>query len=94
MIEDASVEWSEDISPFHKVAQIRRHHTEGRDAWHRDRRRLVALANAGIVIDYSTTSFFCRKVRDEIREIESGVYLGKVWWGKTRILDFALTEKA
>jgi hypothetical protein len=44
-----------------------------------------------IVIDYSTTSFFCRKVRDEIREIEPGVYLGKVWWGKTRILDFALT---
>jgi hypothetical protein len=47
-----------------------------------------------IVIDYSTTSFFCRKVRDEIREIEPGVYLGKVWWGKTRILDFALTNKA
>ena len=47
-----------------------------------------------IVIDYSTTSFFCRKVRDEIREIEPGVYLGKVWWGKTRILDFALSAKA
>ena len=46
-----------------------------------------------IVIDYSTTSFFCRKVRDEIREIEPGVYLGKVWWGKKRVLDFALTQK-
>jgi len=43
-----------------------------------------------IVIDYSTTSFFAKKVRDEIREIEPGVYLGKVWWGKRRILDFAL----
>jgi len=43
-----------------------------------------------IVIDYSKTSFFAKKVRDEIREIEPGVYLGKVWWGKRRILDFAL----
>ena len=46
-----------------------------------------------IVIDYSTTSFFCKKIRDEIREVEPGVYLGKVWFGKTRILDFALTHK-
>ncbi len=44
-----------------------------------------------IVIDYSTTSFFFQKIRDEIREVEPGVYLGKVWWGRTRILDFALT---
>ena len=47
-----------------------------------------------IVIDYSKTSFFFKKVRDEIREVESGVYLGKVWWGRTRILDFALTYKS
>lgn len=46
-----------------------------------------------IVIDYSQTSFFAQKIRDEIREVEPGVYLGKVWWGKTRILDFALTRK-
>lgn len=46
-----------------------------------------------IVIDYSTTSFFAQKIRDEIREVEPGVYLGKVWWGKKRILDFALTTK-
>lgn len=45
-----------------------------------------------IIIDYSKTSFFARKIRDEIREVEPGVYLGKVWWGKTRILDFALTR--
>lgn len=44
-----------------------------------------------IVIDYSKTSFFFQKIRDEIREVEPGVYLGKVWWGRTRILDFALT---
>ena len=45
-----------------------------------------------IVIDYGATSFVARKIRDEIREVEPGVYLGKVWWGKTRILDFALTQ--
>jgi hypothetical protein len=49
--------------------------------------------NDTIVIDYSTTSFMAKKIRDEIREVEPGVYLGKVWWGKTRILDFALTYK-
>lgn len=46
-----------------------------------------------IVIDYSKTSFFAKKIRDEIREVEPGVYLGKVWWGKKRILDFALAYK-
>ena len=45
-----------------------------------------------IVIEYSKTSFFAKVIRDEIREIEPGVYLGKVWWGKKRILDFALTR--
>ena len=45
-----------------------------------------------IVIDYSCTSFFAKLIRDEIREIEPGVYLGKVWWRKKRILDFALTQ--
>lgn len=47
-----------------------------------------------IIIDYSSTSFFAKAIRDEIREIEPGVYLGKVWWGKTRVLDFALTRDA
>lgn len=45
-----------------------------------------------IVIDYSTTSFFAQKIRDEIREVEEGIYLGKVWFGKKRILDFALNS--
>lgn len=47
-----------------------------------------------IVIDYARTSFVAKKIRDEIREIEPGVYLGKVWWGKKRVLDFALTTTA
>jgi hypothetical protein len=46
-----------------------------------------------IVIDYSKTSLIFGAIRDEIREIEPGVYLGKVWWGKTHILDFALSTK-
>lgn len=45
-----------------------------------------------IVIDYSKTSFFAKKIRDEIREIEPGLYLGKVWLGKTRVMDFVLTR--
>lgn len=46
--------------------------------------------NPTIVIDYSKTSTVARAIRDEIREIEPDVYLGKVWWGKKRVLDFAL----
>ena len=43
-----------------------------------------------ILIDYSRTSFVAQKIRDEIREVRPGVYIGKVWWGKRRLLDFAL----
>ncbi len=45
-----------------------------------------------IVIDYSRTSLLAKAIRDEIREIEPGVYLGKVWLGKKRVLDFALVR--
>ena len=45
-----------------------------------------------IVIDYSSTSFVARKIRDEIREVEPGLYLGLVWWGKKRLIDFALVQ--
>jgi hypothetical protein len=43
-----------------------------------------------IVLDYSDTSLVAHWVRDEIREISPGVYLGKVYWGKQRLIDFAL----
>lgn len=46
-----------------------------------------------IVIDYAKTSLMARKIRDEIREVEPGVWLGKVWWGRTRVLDFALSRE-
>ncbi len=43
-----------------------------------------------IVLDYSKTSFVARKVRDEIREIAPGVYLGLVFWERDKIALFAL----
>jgi hypothetical protein len=43
-----------------------------------------------IVLDYSDTSLVAHWIRDEIREISPAVYLGKVYWGKQRLIDFAL----
>ncbi|HEY7164646.1 MAG TPA: hypothetical protein VIB79_08800 [Candidatus Binatia bacterium] len=43
-----------------------------------------------IVLDYSETSFVAQWIRDEIRQIGSGFYLGKVYWNKKRLIDFAL----
>ena len=44
-----------------------------------------------IVLDYSKTSKAARYIRDEIREVSPGVYLGVVFWGKRQVLKFALT---
>jgi len=43
-----------------------------------------------IVLDYSETSLVAHWIRDEIRNVEPGVYLGKVYWSKKRLIDFAL----
>jgi len=43
-----------------------------------------------IVLDYSDTSIVAQWIRDEIRQIGPGLYLGKVYWGKERLIDFAL----
>lgn len=43
-----------------------------------------------IVLDYSETSLLASRIRDEIRMIEPGLYLGKVYWDKGRLFDFAL----
>jgi hypothetical protein len=43
-----------------------------------------------IVLDYSDTSFVAQWIRDEIRQIEPKLYLGKVYWDKKRLIDFAL----
>jgi hypothetical protein len=43
-----------------------------------------------IVLDYSHTSLIAHWIRDEIREIAPGRYLGLVFWDRTRVLNFAL----
>ncbi len=43
-----------------------------------------------IVLDYSETSLVAHWIRDEIRQIGPGLYLGKVYWDKKRLIDFAL----
>ena len=45
------------------------------------------------VLDYSETSIVASRIRDEIRMIEPGIYLGKVYWDKKRLIDFALEFK-
>lgn len=43
-----------------------------------------------IVLDYSETSILAQYIRDEIRLISPNLYLGKVYWAKDRLIDFAL----
>ncbi len=43
-----------------------------------------------IVLDYSKTSIAAMHVRDEIRLIAPGLYLGLVYWKQTRTIHFAL----
>jgi hypothetical protein len=43
-----------------------------------------------VVLDYSETSMVAHWIRDEIRLIGPGLYLGNVYWDKARLIDFAL----
>lgn len=43
-----------------------------------------------IVLDYSKTSLVAEHVRDEIRQIGPGIYLGLVYWENTKTIHFAL----
>lgn len=43
-----------------------------------------------IVLDYSKTSLVAHWIRDEIRLIAPKFYLGKVYWEKSRLIDFCL----
>ena len=43
-----------------------------------------------IVLDYSKTSIVASHIRDEIRQIGPGTYLGVVYWDKKRTINFAL----
>ena len=69
------------VSPL-AVPAIRARVFEG-DSWFVKNER-------AIVLDYSRTSLVARLIRDEIREVAPGLYLGQVYWGKSRILRFML----
>ena len=43
-----------------------------------------------IVLDYSKTSLLAKHIRDEIRQIGPGMYLGIVYWDKKRTIHFVL----
>jgi hypothetical protein len=43
-----------------------------------------------IVLDYSETSMVAHWIRDEIRLLSPGLYLGIVYWDKARLINFAL----
>jgi hypothetical protein len=43
-----------------------------------------------IVLDYSQTSLLAHHIRDEIRLIAPGTYLGVVFWDKDKLINFAL----
>jgi len=43
-----------------------------------------------IAIDYSKTSLVAKWIRDEIRQIGPGMYLGVVFMGKKKTIDFVL----
>jgi|SRR5579859_1182740 len=63
--------------------------------WHLIRARIYIApswfdTNPAIILDYSKTSLVARSVRDEIREVSPGTYLGIVFIGKTKTINFAL----
>jgi hypothetical protein len=43
-----------------------------------------------IILDYSKTSLLAHKVRDEIREVSPGTYLGIVYYGTDKTINFVL----
>jgi hypothetical protein len=43
-----------------------------------------------IILDYSKKSLLARKVRDEIREVSPGTYLGIVFYGSAKTINFVL----
>jgi hypothetical protein len=43
-----------------------------------------------IVLDYSKTSLLAKHIRDEIRQIAPGCYLGLVYWDTKKTIHFYL----
>jgi hypothetical protein len=71
------------VTPFHLTSV--RGHVYISESWLDGR--------PSIVIDYSKTSLIAKHVRDEIREVRPGVFLGKVWFRRLRVCDFTLTPR-
>jgi hypothetical protein len=46
-----------------------------------------------IVLDYSQASLVARGVRDEVRLLRPGLYLGRAYWRGVRLVDFALERR-
>ncbi len=49
---------------------------------------------ACIVLDYSRTTVVTSWIHDELRLVAPGLYLGVMLWGRTRLIDFALSFPA
>ena len=47
-------------------------------------------AKPAIILDYSQTSLVAHKVRDEIREVGPGTFLGIVYYGTDKTINFVL----
>jgi hypothetical protein len=47
-------------------------------------------SHEAIILDYSETSLVAHWIRDEIRLVGPGLYLGIVYWDDTKILNFSL----
>lgn len=43
-----------------------------------------------VILDYSRGSLLVRAIRDEIRQVGPGLWLGQVFWGKRRLILFML----
>jgi len=43
-----------------------------------------------IVLDYSKTSFIAQRIRDEIRLLQPGFYLGRMYWDSQALMNFTL----
>ena len=43
-----------------------------------------------VALDYSQTSIIAHWIRDEIRQVAPGLYLGIVYWGRKKLINFCL----
>ncbi len=43
-----------------------------------------------IVLDYSKSSLVAQHIRDEIRRVAPGLYLGVVYWDRAKLINFTL----